>query len=165
MLKREAEGFDNQALGIRGYCSASGLWVKRQLLRRECPLFRRLKYYLQVMTRNHRTCQHTFQELSGSMRCRSLYFLPPLPPFSSSFSSVSTTSTRVLHYWFWLLWTSGNTLLLLATARIWDTHLFHIPFLKEALIHRVASCHLDRVDLPPGIAAHGPAPQYVFCYC
>lgn len=90
------------------------------------------------------------------MRCLSFYFIFLkknqfhlfflFSPFSSSSSSPSTPSIRVLHYHFWLLWTTGNTLLLLVTAKMCDTHLFCNPFLKEALIHGAASCHPDSMS-------------------
>lgn len=71
------------------------------------------------------------------MRCLSFYFFPL---FSYLFSSPSTTSSI-------LVWgTTGNTSLLLATTRMDDIHLFCNPFLKEAVIHGVASCRLDSMS-------------------
>lgn len=79
--KREAEGFDNEALRIRGHCFASGLWVKSQgaeegvqeaastIQKTQLPLS-------DDDTGNHRKCQHTFPKTSISMWCLSFYFLP-----------------------------------------------------------------------------------------
>lgn len=119
--KREAEGFDNEALRIRGHCFASGWWVKSQGaeegVQEAAPTIQKTQLPLSDDdTGNHRKCQHTFPKTSVSMWCLSFYFLPFYYFFSlffSSSSSASTTSPRMLYYLFWLLWTTGNTLLLL----------------------------------------------------
>lgn len=118
--KREAEGFDNEALRIRSHCFASGLWVKSQGVSSPClgGSIHNSKTQLPLAdddTGNRRSVNIHFQkhqdQWDAFLFISFLFFFPPI--FSSSFSSASTTSTRILHYFFWLLWTTGNTLLLL----------------------------------------------------
>lgn len=113
--KREAESFDNEALRIRGHCFASGLWVKSQGVFSPClgGSIHHSEYSTTTCRLWHRKPQKVSTYLSKNIRinrCLSFYFPPN---FFYFLFHPHLPVTRMLHYLFWLLWTTGNTLLLL----------------------------------------------------
>lgn len=131
--KREAEGFDNEALRIRGRCFASGLWVKSQGV--SSPCLGGSIHHSEDSTITcrwwHRQPQEMSTYLSKNIRIDEmpfflLFFFCIF--FVILFCQYFINKNAALS--FWLLWTTGNTLQLLVSQTQSD-HIYHVQWCRS----------------------------------